>query len=87
MHFGLAAFLLLALALRRRRHGLRLAWLGVFALQGANEVMDAVDWIGWTGAVHWADAAGDYALTLLWPTILVLVVPRLFPGPRAPRQQ
>ena len=39
-----------------------------------------MDWIAWTGEVHWADAAGDYATTLLWPTELVVAAPRLSPG-------
>ena len=70
IHFGIATFLVLALLFRRYRHGLIFAWLGVFLAQTANEAMDAIDWIRWTGGVNWRDAGGDYLDTMFWPTVL-----------------
>lgn len=76
VHFGIGAFLLLALMLRRNPRGLPLAWIGVLALQTGNEVMDAIDWIAWTGGVNWPDAAGEYVKTLFWPSVLALAITR-----------
>lgn len=49
------------------------AWLVVLALEVLNEVGDAIDWIGWTGAVNWQETAKDLALTMLIPTFALLV--------------
>ena len=73
IHGGLAIFLLSGLAFQRFKHGLALAWLTLFILQTFNEIMDARDWMMWTGTINWAEMAKDYALTLLWPSILCLL--------------
>ncbi len=74
MHFGIGAFLAFAVLFRRYPYGLGLAWFLVFALQTANETMDAVDWIRWTGDINWRDAAGDYWDTMMWPTVMAVVL-------------
>ena len=74
VHFGLAAFLVIFVLLRGHRYGGWIAFGCVAVLQLANEIFDAVDWIRWTGAVHWRDAVSDTALTLFWPLVLVLVL-------------
>ena len=39
--------------------------------------MGAVDWIRWTGDINWRDAAGDYWDTMMWPTVLAVVLWRI----------
>ena len=74
IHAGLALFLMGALALRRRKHGFVLAWVVVFVGQTANEVMDARDWLMWTGTVNWPETAKDYVRTLFWPSVLCVIM-------------
>ena len=73
VHLGLAIFLSVALLLRRWHHGPVMAWLIVAVLQSLNEIMDAGDWINWTGTTNWAETARDTGATLLWPTVLLLL--------------
>ncbi|MDU8946163.1 hypothetical protein [Ovoidimarina sediminis] len=73
VHLGLAVFLGLALLLRRRRFGVALAWLILLCLQALNEALDARDWIMWTGDVNWRETLADFAQTLFWPTVLLLL--------------
>jgi hypothetical protein len=73
LHAGLAAFLGVALLLRRHAAAPLVAWLCVAAVQAANEALDARDWIGWTGQVNWRETLGDTVVTLFWPTVLLLL--------------
>lgn len=84
VHVGLALFLFAAVLLRRRKHGLLLAWLTVFLVQSVNEALDARDWINWTGTVKWSESARDFAATLFWPSVLCLLGRRVF-GARVDR--
>ena len=73
VHFGLALFLIGAVLLRNRRKGVLIAWcVGAF-LQIVNEVLDAREWINWTGNVNWSEFLKDTGATLFWPTVLVLI--------------
>jgi hypothetical protein len=72
MHVGLALFLLLAFLLRRRRWGVLAALGGVLALELANEVIDALDWVRWTGAPNFIESGRDIASTMVWPTVLAV---------------
>ncbi|WP_272010772.1 hypothetical protein [Roseovarius sp. ZX-A-9] len=72
VHFGLALFLACAFLLRKRRYGMLLAWGVVAVLQALNEILDARDWIIWTGSVNWLETAKDFGTTLFWPTVLLL---------------
>lgn len=73
VHLGLFVFLTRAVLLRRRRHGMILAWTVVAALQATNEAFDARDWINWTGTVNWSETIKDSVATLFWPTVLLLI--------------
>ena len=81
---GLAAFLALSRLLKRQRHGALVALALVAAAQCLNEVLDARDWIRWTGRVNWAEAAWDTVLTLALPVALSLwaLVSRVSRGER-----
>ena len=73
VHFGLGLFLIFAVLLRNRRNGMLLAWSIVASLQALNELLDARDWINWTGSVNWSETAKDFGTTLLWPTVILLI--------------
>ena len=77
VHLGLGLFLLGIVIFRRFKHRLAFSWLALFGIQTLNEIMDARDWVMWTGTVNWPELARDYALTLFWPSILWLILPRL----------
>lgn len=68
---GLALLLALVLALRASARRWPLSLVGICAIQGANELFDAVQWVRWTGEVNWAEAARDATLTLCAPVLLV----------------
>lgn len=72
MHVGLALFLLLAFVLRRRRWGVLAALGVVLAVEIGNEVIDAFDWVRWTGAPNYIETARDIASTMLWPVVLAV---------------
>ena len=72
-----SAFLLSLLAFRGSKHRLALAWLTVFIVQSLNEVMDARDWMMWTGTVNWAEMTKDFAVTLFWPSLLCLFMAKM----------
>lgn len=72
VHFGLGLFLACAVLLRNRRNGMLLAWSIVAGLQTLNELLDARDWINWTGSVNWSETAKDFGATLFWPTVILL---------------
>lgn len=72
VHVGLAIFLSCAILFRKRRHGLLMAWLVVATLQAFNELLDARDWVNWTGSVNWGEIAKDCVATLFWPTVIIL---------------
>lgn len=77
VHLGLALFVIGALLLRKRKRGLLVAWLCVVVVQMCNELLDARDWINWTGTVNWTEFAKDTVSTLFWPSVLLLVWPLL----------
>lgn len=52
--------------------GMLLAWSIVAGLQTLNELLDARDWINWTGSVNWSETAKDFGATLFWPTVILL---------------
>ncbi|MBT6313727.1 MAG: hypothetical protein HOJ21_11030 [Alphaproteobacteria bacterium] len=76
LHIPAGLLLLLAFGLgfcgSVRRWPLSLA--GVCAIQVANEILDAVQWVRWTGEVNWAEAARDAALTLCTPVMVVVAL-------------
>lgn len=76
VHLGLAFFLLSFWLMRKRRHGPWIAIGVVVALQGINEGLDALDWLGWTGAIHWQEAGADTLQTLFWPVVIATIVYR-----------
>ena len=73
VHLGLAIFVILALLLRRVPNSLVYAWVALFALQTANELLDLYDWYIWTQSLNWRKSAGDYLHTMFWPTILLAI--------------
>ena len=77
VHIGLALFVIGALLLGRRKHRFVLAWLIVAVAETANEVLDARDWVMWTGTVNWPEMAKGYFLTLFWPSVLCLFMTKL----------
>jgi hypothetical protein len=68
VHAGLFVYLGMQVLLRDRRSSLT-ALRTVFALELLNEAMDRLFWGSW----RWADTAGDFAATLLWPTAFYAV--------------
>ncbi len=68
IYVGLVLFFAAAMLFRRHKHQMLWAWLFVFVLQSVNELLDARDWIYWTGMVNWSETSADYAATLFWPT-------------------
>jgi len=72
IHVGLALFLLLAGLLRRRRWGLLAALGGVLTVELGNELIDAFDWVRWTGAPNFIESSRDIASTMLWPVVLAV---------------
>lgn len=70
VHIGLLLFVIAVIALRRRRGGIVLAWVFVLLVQLANEMLDARDWIGWTGRANWPEMITDTVATLFWPTVM-----------------
>ena len=83
IHVGLALFLLLAYLLRRNRWGLLVALGVVLALEICNEISDSFDWVRWTGAPNFREAARDIASTMFWPVVLAAMIARL----RRPRSR
>ena len=71
---GLALFLIFGFVLRGSSRRWLLSLAGVCAIQGMNEILDAVQWVRWTGEVDWAEAARDAALTLWAPVLVVLAL-------------
>lgn len=68
---GILLFVLLVVALRRRRHGVGLAFLGVLALQILNETLDAMDWFARSGEIRWDEALSDTLLTITLPAVFL----------------
>lgn len=66
-----AVFAILCIALRPR--AATAAWAVLFALELANEVGDALDWIAWTGGVNWPEMTKDIFVTLFLPTALLFI--------------
>ena len=77
---GLMLFSGFCLAFRGRARGMLWALVCVLALQVANEGLDAVQWVRWTGVINWHEAFGDVVLTMAAPVLVVLV--RVFWGGR-----
>jgi hypothetical protein len=71
---GLALFLIFGFALRGSSRRWLLSLAGVCAIQGMNEISDAVQWARWTGEINWVEAAWDATLTLCAPALLVAVL-------------
>jgi hypothetical protein len=71
--FAGVIFALLFLLLRPRPIAIVAAWLVVLALEVLNEIGDAVDWIGWTGSVNWLETVKDLLLTMILPTVGLLI--------------
>lgn len=70
---GGMAFGLVFLLLRTWPMAAVVAWLVVLAIEVLNEIGDAVDWIGWTGTVNWLETVKDLLLTMLVPTVALLI--------------
>lgn len=78
VHAGMAVLLLARLATRRSLG--TLIPLGVVALaEGANEVLDRINFGSW----RWTDTLSDIGNTLFWPAVICLSVrlrPLIIPG-------
>lgn len=51
----------------------------LLAFQCLNEILDAVQWMRWTGEVNWAGAFSDVVLTVALPVlsgVLVMLLER-----------
>jgi len=70
---GMVLFLGAAILFRRSKRGIFLAWMTVFLAQTFNEILDARDWLHWTGTVNWTEASYDFAATLFLPTAIYLL--------------
>jgi hypothetical protein len=68
LNAGMAIYLGAQFLLRTRRASLRALQI-LFALEIANEVMDRFYYGEW----RWADTVGDIVMTMLWPTVSVIV--------------
>ena len=73
IHFGLMIFISLFLLLRGHPRAALLAWAGVVLAQLVNEALDLHDWFFWTRGWNWRDALRDTVLTLIWPTVLLVL--------------
>ena len=50
-----------------------LTWWNVwFESKALIELLDAWDWINWSGSVNCSETAKDFGTTLFWPTVLLL---------------
>lgn len=68
IHFGLAAFVGIAMLCRRRfRHPLLIGWLAVLLLEIGNEAMDYLDW-----SMFRPDMPSDVINSLFWPSVCCL---------------
>ncbi|SFZ80674.1 hypothetical protein SAMN02983003_0061 [Devosia enhydra] len=74
IHFGLIIFIAILVALRRHPKAALIAWFGVLAAQVGNEALDLHDWFFWTRGWNWRDALRDSLLTLIWPTVLLVLI-------------
>ena len=72
VHAGLTVFLIGFVATRRLDRRNVYAWLLVLGLELLNKVLDASEWIAWTGHVNWLELAEDLANTILWPSVLLV---------------
>jgi hypothetical protein len=68
VHAGLLIYLLAQVVLCERR-GSWLAWNVTLGCEIANEVMNRLQFDSW----RWDDTLSDVFLTMLWPTMLILV--------------
>jgi hypothetical protein len=71
---GLALLLIFGLALRGSSRRWPLSLVGVCAIQGMNEILDAVQWARWTGEINWVEGVRDAVLTLCVPALVVAVL-------------
>lgn len=68
VHVGMAIYLIAQIAFRTRRGSLN-ALTVVFVAEVFNETMDRL----YSGSWNWPDTLGDFAATMFWPVMLVLV--------------
>lgn len=80
IHVGLAAFLVLSLLFRNINLRYLMAIIVILSCQMVNEVLDALDWLRWTGKINWAEGVSDTLNTIFWPCILAMIFSRLNPG-------
>lgn len=73
IHIGLAIFVALILILRRSP-GSIVPWLGVLAFEVLNEGLDIFHWHEGAFFFEIGDAFKDIAITMFWPTVVVLGV-------------
>lgn len=69
---GVLIFLGAAILLRRRQNALAKGFGILVIVQLLNEVVDGIQWIFWTGTVHWDEALRDTGLTLALPLALIM---------------
>lgn len=74
IHFGLAAFIVIAFVCRKARRPLVIAWLAVLVLELTNETLDYLDWHKFE-----PDMPSDVINTMLWPTVIFVLSCRLRP--------
>lgn len=72
IHAGLLLLVAAALVLRRAPWDWR-PWLVVAAVESANELYDVFQTAYVTDEGNWASAWHDFWLTMLWPTVILLV--------------
>lgn len=83
IHAGLALLLLVAWVLRRPPWDWR-PWLVVLVAELINETYDMLQTAFPTGEARLGACIHDFWLTMLWPTVILLLFPRLvrrYPAP------
>lgn len=70
---GLMIFVGLLFLFRRKERPVIWSFSVLLALQGANEVLDAIQWDIWTGTLPWAEAARDTMVTMAAPALILAI--------------
>jgi hypothetical protein len=76
VHAGLLILMIAAVVWRRPPWSWR-PWLTLAVIETANELYDLLQTSWPTSERSWIAGAEDWAQTMLWPTVILLVFPRL----------